>query len=91
MDILGEVTGQPIGRLLGGVYRDKVKPFASLGFGNEGDIGKLVETIKASMARGFRALKLGWGTFYRTGNLEDDEKLVSTGRRGGFQNAPAEL
>jgi L-alanine-DL-glutamate epimerase-like enolase superfamily enzyme len=25
-DILGKATGQPVGRLLGGRYRDKVKP-----------------------------------------------------------------
>ena len=29
-DILGKATGQPVGRLLGGRYRDKVKPYASL-------------------------------------------------------------
>src|SRR4051812_16107819 len=29
-DILGQATGQPIGRLLGGRYRDKVRPYASV-------------------------------------------------------------
>src|SRR3954447_2982807 len=29
-DILGQVTGQPVGRLLGGRYRERVKPYASL-------------------------------------------------------------
>ncbi|MDB5074920.1 MAG: Mandelate racemase/muconate lactonizing protein, partial [Chloroflexi bacterium] len=29
-DILGQVTEQPIGRLLGGRYRERVKPYASL-------------------------------------------------------------
>ena len=79
-DILGKVTNQPVGRLLGGVYRDRVKPYASLSFGNDGDLGKLVEKIQASMDRGFRAFKLGWGTFGRTGSLADDEKLISTAR-----------
>ncbi len=79
-DIFGKVTGQPVGRLLGGIYRDKVKPYASLSFGYNGDLGKLVDTLQASMERGFRAFKLGWGPFGRTGNLDDDEKLISTAR-----------
>src|SRR5205085_10738439 len=29
-DILGRVTGQPVGRLLGGRYRVRVRPYASL-------------------------------------------------------------
>src|SRR4030042_1183630 len=29
-DILGKATGQPVGRLLGGRYRDKVRPYASI-------------------------------------------------------------
>ncbi len=32
-DILGKVTGQPAGILLGGCYRDKVRMYASLGAG----------------------------------------------------------
>src|SRR5579872_3484059 len=29
-DILGQVTGQPVARLLGGIYRDRVRPYCSL-------------------------------------------------------------
>jgi len=29
-DVLGKATGQPVGRLLGGRYRDRVSPYASL-------------------------------------------------------------
>ncbi len=29
-DVLGKATGQPVGRLLGGRYRDRVMPYASL-------------------------------------------------------------
>src|SRR5580692_8415380 len=31
-DILGQATSQPIGRLLGGCYRDRIKPYGSLLF-----------------------------------------------------------
>ncbi len=29
-DVLGQATGQPVGRLLGGRYRDRVRPYASV-------------------------------------------------------------
>src|SRR5215211_580290 len=29
-DLLGKATGQPVGRLLGGRYRERVQPYASL-------------------------------------------------------------
>ena len=29
-DLLGKASGQPVGRLLGGRYRDRVRPYASL-------------------------------------------------------------
>ena len=78
-DIFGKVSGQPVSRLLGGVYRDRVKPYASLSFGN-GDLGRLVAILQKAMARGFRAFKLGWGPFGRTGNPTDDELLIKTVR-----------
>ena len=28
-DILGQITGQPVGRLLGGRYKERVQPYAS--------------------------------------------------------------
>ena len=31
-DILGKATRQPVGRLLGGFYRDGIKPYASILF-----------------------------------------------------------
>jgi L-alanine-DL-glutamate epimerase-like enolase superfamily enzyme len=79
-DIFGQATGQPICRLLGGYYRDKVKPYASLTFGYGGDVRQMVETLQASLERGFRAFKLGWGTFGRTGDANHDERLVKTAR-----------
>ena len=76
-DILGKATGQPVGRLLGGLYRDRVKPYASLLFDEP---GKLRAALETAMARGFRAFKLGWDPFGRTGNPADDELLIKTAR-----------
>jgi L-alanine-DL-glutamate epimerase-like enolase superfamily enzyme len=79
-DIFGQATGQPVSRLLGGVYRDRVKPYASLSLTAYPDAAQLVEALQAAMARGFRAFKLGWGLFGRTGSPADDEALVRTAR-----------
>jgi L-alanine-DL-glutamate epimerase-like enolase superfamily enzyme len=79
-DIFGKATGQPVSRLLGGIYRDRVKPYASLSLSRASDPSALVDTLAAAMERGFRAFKLGWGRFGRTGDPSDDELLVATAR-----------
>src|SRR3954454_10734205 len=57
-DILGKATGQPVGRLLGGRYRDRVKPYASLLMEEPAAMRESLLRIKA---QGFRAFKIGWG------------------------------
>lgn len=79
-DIFGKATGQPVGRLLGGYYRDRVKPYSSLSLASNNDLGKLRDILQASIARGFKAFKLGWGRFGRTGNPADDEAIIKTAR-----------
>jgi len=75
-DILGKATGQPVARLLGGYYRRRIKPYASLLFDQP---DALRETLQQALGRGFRAVKLGWGPFGR-GNAKQDEALVRTAR-----------
>lgn len=75
-DLYGKVTQQPVARLLGGYYRQRIKPYASLLF-DEPDV--LSERIKKVVARGFRAIKLGWRPFGRR-NAKFDELLVRTAR-----------
>jgi L-alanine-DL-glutamate epimerase-like enolase superfamily enzyme len=76
-DIFGQVTGQPVARLLGGYYRDRVKPYASLSMSRN---NQLQADLEAALARGFRAFKLGWGRFMRTGNPADDEATIRLAR-----------
>src|SRR5436190_9724396 len=59
-DLLGKATGQPVARLLGGCYRDRIRPYGSILFD---DPPKLREKLSAAVARGFRSLKLGWNGF----------------------------
>ncbi|HVC33598.1 MAG TPA: mandelate racemase/muconate lactonizing enzyme family protein [Chloroflexota bacterium] len=75
-DLLGKTTGQPIARLLGGYYRDRIKPYGSLLFDEP---GPLREKLEATVARGFRAIKLGWHNFGRL-DRKHDELLVRTAR-----------
>ena len=75
-DILGKATGQPVGRLLGGRYRDRVRPYASL-LMQEPRI--LAEHLVAIQSQGFRAFKIGWGPFGRQ-SLAVDEAIVRAAR-----------
>ena len=75
-DLFGKVCNQPIARLLGGYYRRKIKPYASLLF-DEPDV--LAQRLRATVARGFRAIKLGWRPFGRR-DARFDELLVQTAR-----------
>ena len=75
-DLLGKVAGQPVARLLGGYYRRRIRPYASLLFDEP---EPLAETLRATVARGFRAIKLGWRPFGRRSG-KFDELLVRTAR-----------
>ena len=75
-DIFGKVTKQPISRLLGGRYRDKIKPYGSL-IMQEPDI--FPARLEAAVERGFQAIKIGWGPFGRVSD-KIDEAIVKTAR-----------
>jgi D-galactarolactone cycloisomerase len=75
-DLFGMVCRQPVARLLGGVYRDRVKPYGSLLF-DEPD--RLREKLRQATSRGFKAIKLGWRPFGRR-DANTDELLVRTAR-----------
>ncbi len=75
-DILGKVTGQPVGRLLGGRYKERVQPYASL-LMDEPE--RLKDHLLSVKAQGFRAFKIGWGPFGRR-NAATDEAIVRAAR-----------
>jgi L-alanine-DL-glutamate epimerase-like enolase superfamily enzyme len=76
-DILGKACGQPVGRLLGGIYRSRIKPYGSILF-DEPDV--LAKRLEETVARGFRAIKLGWRPFGRR-SRRFDELLMRTARK----------
>lgn len=75
-DILGKVTKQPVGRLLGGRVRDRIKPYGSL-LMDQPD--RMAAPLEAGLAKGFRAFKIGWGPFGR-GTHRMDEAIVKAAR-----------
>ena len=75
-DIFGKVTNQPISRLLGGRYRDRVKAYGSLLMTDPKDLPPRLED---AVNRGFRAIKMGWGPFGRV-SATVDEAIVKTAR-----------
>ena len=75
-DILGKATGQPVGRLLGGRYRDKVKPYASL-LASAPEI--LAQHLSELNRQGFQAYKIGWGPLGRVSH-DMDEAIVAKAR-----------
>lgn len=73
-DVLGKATGQPVGRLLGGRYRDRVRPYASL-LMDEPD--RLAAELRGLLDQGWTAFKIGWGPFGRVGPRLDEEIVAA--------------
>ena len=81
-DIFGQVTGQPVGRLLGGTYRTRVKAYASILM----EMPELMaERTAFYRAEGFRAIKIGWGPFGRVSSALD-EAIVRAARQGAGED-----
>lgn len=75
-DLFGKIVNQPVARLLGGIYRERIKPYGSLLF-DEPDA--LRQKLSAATRRGFKAIKLGWKPFGRR-DAKSDELLIRTAR-----------
>lgn len=76
-DILGKVTGQPLSRLLGGRYRERVRPYASLLMDEP---SALADRLHAIRSQGFCAFKIGWGPFGRQQSVQKDEAIIKAAR-----------
>ncbi|WP_436644485.1 mandelate racemase/muconate lactonizing enzyme family protein [Microbaculum sp. FT89] len=76
-DILGKATGLPVGRLLGGRYRDRVKPYCSLLMDEP---KRMADIIGPNHEQGFRAFKIGWGPFGRRDDPRMDEAIIRAAR-----------
>ncbi len=76
-DIAGKAFGQPVCKLLGAKYRDRVKAYASTLFRPTPDAMR--RAVTGYQEQGFGAIKFGWGVF---GNdLALDVELVRAARQ----------
>jgi L-alanine-DL-glutamate epimerase-like enolase superfamily enzyme len=75
-DLMGKACGQPVSRLLGGDYRDRITPYGSILFDEPSALRARLEDV---VARGFRAIKMGWRPFGRR-DRRFDELLVRAAR-----------
>ena len=83
-DILGKALGQPVGRLLGGTYKTRVKPYCSLLMEEP---AQMADTVARFRDQGFRAFKIGWGPFGRRDNPALDEAIVRAARKAAGAEA----
>ncbi len=75
-DIAGKALGQPVWRLLGAKYRDRVRAYASTIFRPMPDDMK--RAVAEYLGHGFTAIKFGWGVFGH--DLALDIALVKAAR-----------
>jgi L-rhamnonate dehydratase len=76
-DIIGKKVKEPIYRLLGGAYRDRVRPYASTLFRSTPE--GMAEASGAYLDKGFTAIKFGWGVFGE--DHQRDVELVAAARK----------
>jgi L-alanine-DL-glutamate epimerase-like enolase superfamily enzyme len=78
-DLLGVARQEPVWRLLGQTLSLPKTPYASVLFGD--DPQTTLERGRSLVARGFRAVKFGWGPF-GTGTVEADADQIMAAREG---------
>lgn len=76
-DIAGKAFNQPVFKLLGAKYRDRVKAYASTLFRPTPD--DMRRAVAGYLEQGFRAIKFGWGAFGH--DLRLDIRLVQAARQ----------
>ena len=77
-DIAGKYYHQPIYQLLGGAFHKKIRAYASILFGRDGNETR--EIGKKWVNKGFTAVKFGWGPMGES--EKKDLELVEGARRG---------
>lgn len=75
-DLFGRITKQPVSRLLGGRFRETIKPYGSMLMAEPKEMR---DRLASGLSRGFKAFKIGWGPFGRR-NGKLDEEIIAAAR-----------
>ncbi|MCR8725382.1 mandelate racemase/muconate lactonizing enzyme family protein [Frigidibacter sp. ROC022] len=76
-DLLGKAVGLPVSVLLGGRYKERIEPYASLLMDEPEKMG---DVLSGYVEQGYRAFKIGWGPFGRSGSYARDEAIIRAAR-----------
>ncbi len=74
-DLLGQRYEQPVWKLLGYEEAHPKTPYASMLFGATPQ--ETLDKVRATRARGFRVVKLGWGSFGKTTPQADRDQVLA--------------
>jgi L-alanine-DL-glutamate epimerase-like enolase superfamily enzyme len=78
-DLLGRAREEPVWRMLGAPAAHPKIPYASVLFGDTPEV--TLARGREAVARGFRAVKFGWGPF-GTGTVQEDAEQLHAAREG---------
>lgn len=80
-DIVGQATGQPVHKLLGGAYRDRVRVYASALMPYTPEETR--DLVARHVDEGYTAVKLGWGPLGRVSEALDVELIRAARQAAG--------
>ncbi|GHO89806.1 mandelate racemase/muconate lactonizing enzyme family protein [Dictyobacter formicarum] len=83
-DIVGQATGQPISKFLGGSYRDRIRVYASMIMPETPE--EVHQQVSQLVAQGYTAIKLGWGPLGRVSESLDIELVRAAREAAGSRD-----
>lgn len=79
-DIIGQATNQPVGIAMGGIYRDKLKAYASSLMPDT--IAEAVRLAEQYAKQGYKAMKFGWGPIGNDPKFDEEQIRAIRGAVG---------
>ena len=89
-DIRGKAAGEPIHRLLGGCYREKIPMYCSIGGGWNMTPAEMAERVETAVNMGYRGVKIrmDWGAARQDMGPQKDVQMVRECRKITGEGVP---